>query len=157
MAGQHGNQPEVTDKGRQFKPKADVFDLDGTLADLKDAEAHHKKRHKGFAEEAEEAPTIKKNVKKLKKAEKKGKDVVILTARSAEYRKETEKWLGKNDIHVNKLVMRPKGDAKTPDAKIKEQLYKKDIKNDYKVKKAYDDKSKNVKMLKKEGVDAKKV
>ena len=138
------------------KKKAVVFDLDNTLVDLKDEEKHHKSRHEAFAKEAEEAPEIKKNVKKFKKDAKK-ENVVILTARSEHYRPETEDWLGKHGLKPNKLVMRPGSDSTTPDATLKHKLLDKDISPQFKVKKAYDDKEKNVKMFKKHGIKAKKV
>jgi FMN phosphatase YigB (HAD superfamily) len=138
------------------KKKAVVFDLDGTLVDVMKYEKHHKTRHESFAKEAEEAPDIKKNVKKFKKDAKK-EDVVILTARSAGYKKETKDWLNKHDIKPDKLVMRPKSDTKTSDADVKTRLLDEKISPQFKVKKAYDDKSKNVKMFKKHGIKAKKV
>ena len=134
------------------KHKAEVFDLDGTLADTKKYEKHHKHRHEDFAKEALSSPTIDKNVDKLKKAQKKGKDVVILTARSGHYEKETRQWLEKHHIHPKELVMRPKEDSKTPDQIIKDRLFRKDVKPKFNVTAAYDDKNKNVKMFKREGV-----
>lgn len=134
------------------KKKAEVFDLDGTLANIKKYEKHHKHRHEGFAEAAANAPVISKNVEKLQKAEKKGKETIVLTARSGHYEKETRQWMEKHHIHPDKLIMRPSDDHETPDKDLKEKLYKKDIKGKYKVTDAYDDKKKNVKMFKKEGV-----
>lgn len=138
------------------KKKAVVFDLDNTLAYIKDEEAHHKSRHESFAKEASHAPEIKKNVKKFKKDAKK-EDVVILTARSEHYKPETEAWLNKHGLKPDKLVMRPADDTMTPDAKLKHKLLDKDISPQFKVKKAYDDKEKNVKMFRKHGIKAKKV
>lgn len=138
------------------KKKAVVFDLDNTLVDIKDEEAHHKSRHESFAQEAERAPEIKKNVDKFKKDAKK-ENVVILTARSDAYRPETEDWLKEHDVKPDKLVMRPKDDTISSDSKLKHRLLDKDISPQFKVKKAYDDKSKNVKMFEKHGIKAKKV
>jgi len=142
--------------GRQFK-KASVFDLDGTLADVKDLEGHHKHRHEGFAQIAKDAPEIKKNVKKLHKEEKKGRKVVILTARSDSYRPETEDWLKEHDIKPDELVMRPTHDTAQKDKVVKQNLLNSKVLPKYKVKDAFDDKQKNVKMLKKFGIKAKKV
>lgn len=119
--------------------KAVVFDFDGTLA--KDHKAH--------------APEIKKNVKKLHKEQKKH-DVVILSARSDKDRGEVEDWLKEHDIKPDELVMRPKGDTES-DPDVKKKLLKEDVSRQFKVKKAYDDKKKNVKMYKKQGIKAKKV
>jgi FMN phosphatase YigB (HAD superfamily) len=138
------------------KKKAVIFDLDNTLVALKDEEALHKNRHEAFAKEVEQAPEIKKNVKKINKDAKKEK-TIILTARSAHYKPETKDWLKKHGVDYDKLIMRPTKDTKTTDKKLKEHLLKKDIEPHYKVKKAYDDKAKNVKMFKKHGIKAKKV
>ena len=118
--------------------KAVVFDFDGTLAD-----SH-----------SSNAPAIKKNVKKLRKEEKKH-DIVVISARTDKDRGVVDKWLNKHDIKPDKLAMRPKGDTE-PDADVKKDLLK-DVSRQFKVKKAYDDKGSNVKMYKKQGIKAKKV
>lgn len=143
--------------GRKRGPKkAVVFDLDGTLADTNDPEAQHKVNHPDFRERALDARPFDGMVDKVKKAKEEGRDVVILTARSAHYRGDTTKWLSKHDIPYDALIMRPMGDDRK-DRVVKKDLLKKDVLPEYKVKKAYDDKSKNVKMFKKEGIQAKKV
>lgn len=144
-------------RSEHFKKEAVVYDLDGTLVDTMKYEEHHKHKHEGFAKEAEDAKPIKKNVKKLKKDEKKGKNIVILTARSAHYEGETKDWLKKHDIDADEVVMRPKDDSKTSDQVIKNRLLDEKVTPKYKVSKAYDDKGKNVKMFKRHGIKAKKV
>lgn len=136
-----------------------LFDLDGTLADTMTYEKHHKgKRGKNpdFAKEALHVAPIDDMVKKLKKANKRGDNVVILTARSAHYRDETKKWLASHGIHYDALVMRPT-DNKQPDKKVKRELLEEDILPKFDVKKAYDDRKKNRKMFEKLGIDAKGV
>ena len=118
--------------------KAVIFDFDNTLADS------HKSN----------ASAIKKNVKKLRKEDKKN-NIVVLTARSDKDRDEVSGWLKKHDIKPDKLAMRPQGDTE-PDVDVKKDLLK-DVSRQFKVKKAYDDKSRNVKMYKKQGIKAKKV
>lgn len=142
---------------KKKKEEAVIFDLDGTLANPHKHKQKHKKRDINWAEEARTAPAIRKNVKRLRKQEKKGEDIIVMTARSADYKKETEEWLKHHDIKPKKLIMRPKGTQKVPDKKIKKELLEKKILPKYDVKKAYDDRSKNVKMFKKKGIKAKKV
>lgn len=139
------------------KEKAVVFDLDGTLADPHKHKQKHKKRDKDWAEEARTAPAIRKNVKRLRKQEAKGEDIIIMTARSAHYKPETKEWLKHHDIKPKELIMRPKGTEGISDKKIKKELLEKKILPKYKVKKAYDDRSKNIKMFKKHDIKAKKV
>ena len=134
-----------------------IYDLDGTLVDTMRYEAHHKHKHMGFAKEALNAEPIDENVEKLKEDQDKGRSIVILTARSAHYRRQTEHWLKKHDIQPDMLVMRPATDHETPDSKIKKKLLKEKIDPVFNPIKAYDDKKKNVKMFKKQGIKAKKV
>ena len=113
------------------KPKAVIYDVDKTLT--------------------------KKDVAKTARADsKKGKKVLVVTSRPETQRKSTEQFLKENKIPADKVLMRPKGNDKK-DAKVKKELYKKDIKGKYAVDKAYDDKKSNVRMFRKEGLDAKRV
>jgi beta-phosphoglucomutase-like phosphatase (HAD superfamily) len=136
-----------------------VFDLDGTIADTMKYEKHHKgKRGKNpaFAQEALEVGVNADILDKMKDAREKGDNVVILTARSAHYREETKKWLHKNEIPYDALVMRPT-DNKEKDQKVKRELLEEDILPKFDVKKAHDDRKKNRKMFEKLGINAKGV
>ena len=149
------NHSFETGKGRKSK-KAVVFDLDGTLANTKDPNAHHKENHEGFRAHSRNADVFPEMVGKLREAKEEGMDVVILTARSAHYRKDTKEWLNENNIPYDALYMRPVDDSRK-DKKVKKALLKEEILPDFDVKKAYDDKKKNVKMFRKEGINAKRV
>lgn len=147
-------------RSQQFstpKKKAVVFDLDGTLVDTMKYEKHHKHHHPDFAKEARKADPIKKNIKKLQNKEGNGNSIVILTARSAHYKGETEEWLDKHDVKYDKLIMRPENDSKTKDADLKEHLLKSEILPKYDVIKAYDDRKKNVRMFREHDIPAKRV
>jgi FMN phosphatase YigB (HAD superfamily) len=149
------NNSFETGRNKRSK-KAVIFDLDGTLADTDDPKGLHKIHHPSFAQEAEDAKPFEDMVEKVKQAKAKGQDVVILTARSAHYRKLTKEWLHKNDVPYDQLYMRPVDDTQK-DKTVKKQILQENILPNFDVKKAYDDKSKNVKMFRKEGIDAKKV
>jgi hypothetical protein len=112
-------------------PEAVVYDLDHTLTKKK--VAHNARRDAA-----------------------KGKKVLVLTSRPSAQRKSTEEFLKDNKIPAAKVVMRPPGDTRKDSVSKKDQ-YEKKIKGKYAVKKAYDDKPSNVKMLRSEGVKAKKV
>lgn len=118
-------------KKKSSKPKAIIFDLDKTL-------------------------TKKSVADKARKDKKKGDKIVVLTSRASDQRKSTKDFLMSNGIPVDALVMRPKGDKRKDSVEKKDQ-YEKKIKGKYKVEKAYDDKPSNVKMLRSEGVKAKRV
>jgi hypothetical protein len=133
-----------------------VFDLDGTIAmPMKNAK-HHKVRHEGFAAEALDAGVNQKMVKKMHEAKSDGKNVVIMTARSGHYRDETKKWLSKNQIPHDALIMRPT-DNTSKDKTVKRNLLEEDVLPKFNVEKAYDDKAKNRKMFDKLGIEAKGV
>jgi phosphoglycolate phosphatase-like HAD superfamily hydrolase len=133
-----------------------VFDLDGTLAMTDDPKARHKINHPKFAREAATAECNDKILDKMKKARDNGENVVILTARSAHYREVTKRWLHENNVPYDALVMRPT-DNITSDKKVKKELLEEDILPKFDVKKAYDDKKKNVKMFDKLGIDGERV
>ena len=102
-------------------------------------------------------PVNEKILKKMQQAEKNGENIVILTARSAHYRDETKKWLHKNHIPFDALVMRPTDELTKKDSKMKRELLDEDVLPKFDVKEAYDDKKKNRKMFEKRGIDAKGV
>jgi FMN phosphatase YigB (HAD superfamily) len=147
------NHAFETGRNKRSK-KAVVFDLDGTLADTNDPNANHKKDHQGFRSHAAGADAIPEMVEKVRREKDKGRDVVILTARSAHYRKDTKTWLNEHGIPYDALYMREVGDDRK-DKKVKKSLLKEEVLPNFKVKKAYDDKKKNVKMFRNEGIDAK--
>ena len=68
----------------------------------------------------------------------------------------SKRWLDNKNIPYDALIMRPIGDDRK-DKVVKESLLKEEVLPNFKVKKAYDDKKKNVKMFKNEGIDAKRV
>jgi FMN phosphatase YigB (HAD superfamily) len=149
------NNAFETGKNKRSK-KAVIFDLDGTLADTDDPNARHKENHEGFRSHARGADAIPDMVEKVRKEKNKGHDVVILTARSAHYRKDTKTWLNEHGIPYDALLMRHIDDDRK-DKVVKKDLLKGDVLPNFKVKKAYDDKKKNVKMFRKEGIKAKLV
>ena len=149
------NNEFETGRNKRSK-KAVIFDLDGTLADTQDYEALHKIDSDEFRKVARNADDFPHMVALAKEARSKGRDVVILTARSAHYRKDTTEWLSKQGIPYDQLFMRPVGND-DKDKKIKKQILKEQILPHFDIRKAYDDKKKNVKMFRKEGIDAEKV
>lgn len=149
------NNSFESSKGKQGK-KAVIFDLDGTIADTTDPKGHHKINHDGFRQHINAADANHKIVEKVRKAKDKGRDVVILTARSAHYRTDTKTWLHKHGVPYDSLLMRPIDDHRK-DEVVKEDILKENVLPNFDIKKAYDDKAKNVKMFRSEGIKAKKV
>jgi len=118
-------------KKKPVKKEAVIYDVTGTL-------------------------TKKKVANNARKDAAKGKKILVLTSRASDQRQDTEEFLKKHRIPADKVIMRPKGDTRK-DSKEKKDQYEKKIKGKYKVEKAYDDKPSNVKMLRSEGIKAKKV
>jgi len=150
------NNEFETQKALHKRKDTVVFDLDGTLAMTTDPKGQHKIHHEKFARKASTAPVNEDILDKMKKAKDNGDDVVILTARSAHYRDLTKKWLSKNGVPYDALVMRPTDDLRS-DKRVKRELMEEDILPKFDVEKAYDDRKKNVKMFEKLGIDAKRV
>lgn len=136
-----------------------LFDLDGTIANTMQYEKHHKAKtgkNEDFAQEALHVGVNQDILKKMKSAVNEGKNVVILTARSAHYRDETKKWLAKNGIPHDALVMRPTSN-RDKDQVVKKKLLQEEILPQFDVKTAYDDRRKNRRMFEKLDIDAKGV
>lgn len=83
-------------------------------------------------------------------------DIIIVSGRGDDCRKETEEWLYHNMIPYKALYMRKSGD-KRDDAIVKEEIYKEFIEPEYCVLGVIDDRNKVVRMWEKLGVKVMKV
>lgn len=83
-------------------------------------------------------------------------DIIIVSGREDDCRKETEEWLYHNMIPYKALYMRKSGD-KRDDAIVKEEIYKEFIEPEYCVLGVIDDRNKVVRMWEKLGVKVMKV
>jgi hypothetical protein len=118
------------------KKDAVVFDLNNTLRKKSGKPRHH-------------------ILNKAKKDEKK-EEVIVLSTEPEKGKSEARRWLNSHGLEDAELKMRPTGDVEH-DEKVKADILKDKISRQFKVKKAYDDKPKNVKMFKKQGIKAKRV
>jgi phosphoglycolate phosphatase-like HAD superfamily hydrolase len=99
------------------RPKAVIWDLDGTLSDDR-ARAHFvevehgKKRDwKSYFDAIGDDPPIAASMEVLRAMHAAGNRVVFLTGRPEHTRKTTERWLKANGLHeYDRLVMRPPRD-----------------------------------------------
>lgn len=126
-------------------PEAEIFDLDGTLADVtpvrhfvdgtlgrhRDFDAFHR-----YA--CTEALPIKATVQKVREAEWAGRAVILVSGRQEKWRSLTLSWLTWHDIPWNRLWMRLDGDFR-PDTVVKAGIYRTFIKPHFNVVKAHDD------------------
>ena len=83
-------------------------------------------------------------------------DIIIVSGREDDCRKETEEWLYHNMIPYKALYMRKSGD-KRDDVIVKEEIYKEFIEPEYCVLGVIDDRNKVVRMWEKLGVKVMKV
>ena len=119
------------------KKNAVIFDFNNTLKDNSSGKPN------------------KKILKKALKDEKK-EQVIVLSGESESKKAGTENWLKKHGLDKAELHVRPEHNTE-PDYREKAHVLNEQLSKQFKVKKAYDDKSKNVKMFKKHGIKAKKV
>ena len=99
-----------------------IADLDGTLSDYGHRISLYKKKHYDAFNKAgindKPIENICNIIRMLHDEETK---VVIMTARDAGCRADTEKWLEMNDVPYDELLMRPRWDQ-SPDPVCKQKL-----------------------------------
>jgi uncharacterized HAD superfamily protein len=120
-----------------------IFDIDGTLADV-DEFLHHlvhrpdsPRDWKGFHTAVGKAKVKMEVYAMLQLYLMRDITVIILTSRNKEWEKETENWLGRNQIRYDKLMMRSKGDRRSA-PEFKEDRFKK-ISQEFNIVQVFDD------------------
>lgn len=151
MALQYGLYP-------QPKKGFVICDIDGTISDtthrlhyVKDVE---KKDWKGFFSEMSKDPMREDTFEKLTSFYNAGFEIIFVTARPEDYRKETEEWLKKHlDCHIDwtALIMRNSGDGR-PDTEVKQQIYDMYFKGKYEVNTVIDDRPSVIRMWRENGL-----
>lgn len=130
------------------RPKAVVFDIDGTLSDYRHR-AHHitppKRDWPGFFAEMEDDGLIEECFQMVLEAQKAGYKVIILTGRPDTYLQKTLRWLEKHAVLHDAVFLRPADDWR-PGAILKAEIYEKHIAPFYNVIKAVDDNPKIIAM-----------
>ena len=141
--------------------KTVIFDLDGTLADIKERRTLATKEGgkidwpkffdpNNISLDKPNTPVIE-SFKALQKA---GYMMVIFSGRSDATREETEKWLSKYGITYDKLLMRSgTGDGMfTPDDRLKEDWLNQEFPDKSQILCVYDDRDKVVNMWRRNGI-----
>lgn len=132
-----------------------IFDLDGTLADIKKRRKHLDKEvpdWKSFNNGMEDDIPNKPIVGLYRTLWESGSyDLIIVSGRSEEYRKFTEQWLSWNHIPYKKLIMRKKNDFRSDDS-IKEDILKNIQSNGHNIVFVVDDRQKVVNMWRRNGI-----
>lgn len=112
------------------KPLSYIFDLDGTLALMKDRSPFDWKR----VGEDEVNVAVAATLVALAEESK----ILIVSGRDEVCRTETEEWLKKHQLPYNMLLMRKEGDSRK-DNIVKKELYEENIKDKYTVIGVFDD------------------
>ncbi len=141
--------------------KTVIFDLDGTLADIKERRTLATKEGgkidwpkffdpNNISLDKPNTPVIE-SFKALQKA---GYRMVIFSGRSDGTREETEKWLSKYGITYDKLLMRSgTGESMfTPDDRLKEDWLNQEFPDKNQILCVYDDRDKVVNMWRRNGI-----
>lgn len=138
-----------------MKPKAYIFDIDGTLADCSHR-LHHitgsKKDYDAFYAACKDDESITDVCMIAWKLD--SYHIIYLTGRPEKYRDMTTEWLVKNDLDFHcypHLVMRANGDHR-PDYVIKQEIYEREIKDKYDVIGVFEDRQQCVDMWRKLGL-----
>ena len=119
------------------KPKAFIFDVDGTLAKMSDRSPYEWHR---VGEDALNVP-VYLVYKALKEA---GYKIIIFTGRDGVCKRETLEWLKKHEIHFDVLEIRKPHNTEK-DHVIKKRMLDK-IGGDYEILGVFDDRDQVVKM-----------
>lgn len=137
------------------------FDLDGTLCDVRSIRHFVQKDEKGrrnfdmFHRSSLFCPPNEEVVQILKDAQAAGYAILITTARGADYREVSQRWLQEHGITFDNYYCRKKGDSR-PDYVVKDEMYH-EISRDYDLVHQVDDNPQAVQSFEKNGVLVTKV
>lgn len=136
------------------KPRAVVFDIDGTLSDYTHRVEHfippNRDMRQFFAKMEDDAPRPE-IIALAHEARSKGYRVIILTGRPSIYLAPTLRWLDKYGVPYNIILMRDADDWR-PGAEVKTDIYHNHIAPRYHVLYAVDDNPKIIDMWRDLGV-----
>lgn len=135
-----------------------LCDLDGTLADITHRLQYTKDETKDWHKFFEEIPNDVlrgSTLDLILDYEKKGHEIIFVSARPDTYREQTEAWLEKvlkgYPIHKT-LIMRKASDTRD-DAEVKQQIYDTYFKEKYPIETVIDDRPKIIRMWRENGIN----
>lgn len=143
------------------KPKAIIFDVDGSLVNVSSIRHHlipsdprftGKKDFDAFHSESVNCPA-NEDVKLMFKIgqESLGLKVIVVTARQEKYRPHTSWWLSEQGLHPTEHHHRQNGDFRK-DVEIKREILA-DLRKRYDIVQAWDDNPAIIELWKSEGID----
>lgn len=138
------------------KPKAVIFDLDGTLANN-----NHRNAFEYWKLDKDSPVEFVVNLAKM--YSKAGYDIVCVSGRNAgdasdhrKFHRMTKQWLDNHNIPWDKLHMREWNDRRKDDV-TKEEIFWEKIANEYNVECAFDDRDRVIELWRRIGVNAAQV
>lgn len=131
-----------------------IFDVDGTLADVRSIRHHvvgtRRKNFDAFHSESVNVPTHEHVANAARVVHLLGSDVLVVTARKVRWARHTAMWLALNNIPSEAMFMRADHDSR-PDVEVKKDILI-SIKNRWDVIGAWDDNPKIIELWKSEGI-----
>lgn len=139
-------QESATVKGGTYvpdksKPTAYIFDIDNTLARIREDDP----RSPYDGSRVHEDEVIEPVRAVLWALRKTGASTLITTGRDAAYQAVTERWLDDHFIEFDAMFMRPEGDRRK-DHVVKLELFDRHIRHEYNVRGVFDDRLRVVRM-----------
>lgn len=144
MHERYGKKTEELPQWIKGNPRAIIVDLDGTLA-------IHVNRSPYDAAKCETDEVSEQVLNSVVMHKALGDKIILCSGREDKYRLETVRWLEKNFVPYDDLLMRREGDKRN-DAIVKEELYNESIRGVYNVFLVYDDRDRVVDMWRKKGL-----
>lgn len=137
--------------GTPGKPKAFLFDLDGTIAHMKDYRSPYDWQKVGLDDLDEVISEIILMLNEGAAALGDNMVPIAMSGRDESCRAATEAWLAKHCIPYDHLFMRPEGDMRK-DNIIKHELFNEHVRDNFDVKFVLDDRNQVVEMWRKMGI-----
>lgn len=145
---------------QKIKPKAIIFDCDGTLVDVSSIRHHliptdprftGKKNFDAFHSESVNCPPHSHVKYRFRWAQMIGYKVIVVTARQEKYRPHTSWWLSEQGLLPDEHHHRRNGDFRK-DVEIKREILE-DLRKRYDIVQAWDDNPAIIELWKSEGID----
>lgn len=130
---------QKADYSNSILPKAFVFDIDGTIANMEGVRGPFDWKKVGKDAPYEDVIQMTRDLCET------GHEIIIVSGRDAVCREETQQWLDDNDVICDQLLMRPEG-SQVRDSIIKHDIYHRDIAPYYNVRGVFDDRNQVVAM-----------
>lgn len=121
-------------------PEAELYDMDGTLCDVRDIRhfvTGPERNFEKFHRESVNCPPHPHVVEAARAAHAAGKAVLVVTARSTLFRNHTAFWLAMHGVPSDRLFMRRAGDQRA-DVLVKQDIFER-IRTRWTVVRAWDD------------------